>query len=94
MINGDTFGDAGELPDADSIKMFVGQIPKHMNESELKNLFEKYGRVYQINVLRDKATKQSKGKRKNDYVFWIYFNLVQPSGKVKNCWVILHEIYD
>lgn len=61
MINGDTFAAAGELPDPDSIKMFVGQIPKHMNETDLRELFEKYGRVYQINVLRDKATKQSKG---------------------------------
>lgn len=61
VINGDTFGAAGELPDPDSIKMFVGQIPKHMNETDLRELFEKYGRVYQINVLRDKATKQSKG---------------------------------
>ncbi|CAL8073745.1 unnamed protein product [Orchesella dallaii] len=61
VINGDTFGAAGELPDPDAIKMFVGQVPKHMNETDLRELFEQFGRVYQINVLRDKVTKQSKG---------------------------------
>ncbi len=61
MINGDTFS-PGDVPDPDAIKMFVGQIPKHLSESELKTLFEEYGRVFQINVLRDKVSKQSKGK--------------------------------
>ncbi|XP_076045922.1 bruno 1 isoform X10 [Oratosquilla oratoria] len=48
-------------PDADSIKMFVGQIPRSMDEADLKKMFEDYGEVYQINVLRDKVTGQSKG---------------------------------
>jgi len=61
VINGDTFS-PGDVPDPDAIKMFVGQIPKHLSESELKTLFEEYGRVFQINVLRDKVSKQSKGK--------------------------------
>jgi len=69
VINGDTFGAAGELPDADTIKMFVGQVPKHMNETDLRELFEQFGRVYQINVLRDKVTKQSKG---NVHIIPIY----------------------
>ncbi|ODM88906.1 CUGBP Elav-like family member 1-A, partial [Orchesella cincta] len=71
VINGDTFGAAGELPDPDSIKMFVGQVPKHMNETELRDLFEQFGRVYQINVLRDKVTKQSKGKIHLSYAYII-----------------------
>ncbi|KFM81003.1 CUGBP Elav-like family member 2, partial [Stegodyphus mimosarum] len=41
-------------PDPDSIKMFVGQIPRHWTESDLTKLFEEYGPVYQITVLRDK----------------------------------------
>jgi len=51
-----------EQPDADFIKMFVGQIPRTMDEDELRVMFEDYGRVHQINVLRDKVTGQSKGK--------------------------------
>lgn len=53
-----------EQPDPDFIKMFVGQIPRSMDEDELRVMFEEYGRVHQINVLRDKVTGQSKGKRK------------------------------
>jgi CUG-BP- and ETR3-like factor len=42
--------------------MFVGQVPRSMDESELKVMFEEFGLVYQINVLRDKITGQSKGR--------------------------------
>nr|XP_045625058.1 CUGBP Elav-like family member 1 isoform X8 [Procambarus clarkii] len=48
-------------PDSDAIKMFVGQIPRSMDENDLRKMFEEYGEVYQINVLRDKVTGQSKG---------------------------------
>ena len=48
-------------PDPDTIKMFVGQIPRNMSEQELKKMFEEYGQVYQLNVLRDKQTGDSKG---------------------------------
>jgi RNA recognition motif-containing protein len=48
-------------PDLDAIKMFVGQIPRNMSEFELKNMFQEYGTVYQLNVLRDKLTNESKG---------------------------------
>lgn len=55
-----------EQPDPDFIKMFVGQIPRSMDEDELRDMFEEYGRVHQINVLRDKVTGQSKGKNANN----------------------------
>ena len=48
-------------PDADAIKMFCGQIPRHMHESELRDMFEQFGPVFQLNVLRDKQTGESKG---------------------------------
>ncbi|XP_063222560.1 CUGBP Elav-like family member 1 isoform X27 [Bacillus rossius redtenbacheri] len=50
-----------EQPDPDYIKMFVGQIPRSMDENDLRKMFEEFGRVHQINVLRDKVTGQSKG---------------------------------
>ncbi|XP_053321197.1 CUGBP Elav-like family member 2 isoform X1 [Spea bombifrons] len=55
--------DHSDQPDPDSIKMFVGQIPRSWSEKELKDLFEPYGAVYQINVLRDRSQNppQSKG---------------------------------
>ncbi|CAF1397918.1 unnamed protein product, partial [Adineta ricciae] len=48
-------------PDVDAIKMFCGQIPRNMNESELREIFEQFGPVCQLNVLRDKQTGESKG---------------------------------
>ncbi|XP_050498713.1 CUGBP Elav-like family member 1 isoform X1 [Diabrotica virgifera virgifera] len=50
-----------EQPDNDTIKMFVGQVPRSMDENDLRRMFEEYGRVHSINVLRDKATGASKG---------------------------------
>ncbi|XP_016523213.1 CUGBP Elav-like family member 2 isoform X2 [Poecilia formosa] len=68
----DSNGTAGKMngalehsdqPDPDAIKMFVGQIPRSWSEKELKELFEPYGAVYQINILRDRSQNppQSKG---------------------------------
>lgn len=48
-------------PDADAIKMFCGQIPRNMHEAELREMFEQFGPVFQLNVLRDKQTGESKG---------------------------------
>uniref|UniRef100_A0AAQ4PR50 RRM domain-containing protein n=1 Tax=Gasterosteus aculeatus aculeatus TaxID=481459 RepID=A0AAQ4PR50_GASAC len=52
-----------DQPDPDSIKMFVGQIPRAWAETELKELFEPFGAVHQINILRDRTQNppQSKG---------------------------------
>lgn len=54
--------DSEEQPDHDYIKMFVGQVPRSMDEAQLKDMFEEFGRVHQINVLRDKSNGLSKGK--------------------------------
>ncbi|XP_052810509.1 CUGBP Elav-like family member 2 isoform X8 [Mya arenaria] len=48
-------------PDPDAIKMFVGQVPRSMDENDLTKMFEQYGTVFQLNVLRDKVSGQSKG---------------------------------
>ncbi|XP_069037679.1 CUGBP Elav-like family member 1 isoform X4 [Lepisosteus oculatus] len=55
--------DHPDQPDIDAIKMFVGQIPRTWSEKELRELFEPYGAVYEINVLRDRSQNppQSKG---------------------------------
>lgn len=46
--------------DPDAIKMFVGQIPRTATESELKELFEDFGPIYELVILRD-TSGQSKG---------------------------------
>ncbi|EHB17323.1 CUG-BP- and ETR-3-like factor 1 [Heterocephalus glaber] len=55
--------DHSDQPDLDAIKMFVGQVPRTWSEKDLRELFEQYGAVYEINVLRDRSQNppQSKG---------------------------------
>ena len=53
--------DTSDVPDDDAIKMFVGQVPRSMDEEALKDFFEEFGRVYQLNVLRDKSSGVSRG---------------------------------
>ena len=61
-MNSQTQNGHREEPDPDTIKMFVGQIPRSMEENEIRKMFEEFGPVFQLNVLRDKLTGQSKGK--------------------------------
>lgn len=60
-----------DQPDPDYIKMFVGQVPRSMDEAQLKEMFEEFGRVHQINVLRDKVTGLSKGKLSINQSFFL-----------------------
>ena len=53
----------GENRAVDSVKLFVGQLPKQMNEQQLVEVFSEAGTVYEINIIKDKLTKQSRGMR-------------------------------
>ena len=49
-----------DVPDLDTIKMFVGQVPRSMDEEELGDFFSEFGRIHQLNILRDKTTGVSR----------------------------------
>lgn len=55
--------------------MFVGQVPRSMDENDLRLMFEEFGRVHQINVLRDKITGASKGEKL--YLFCFCIEILQ-----------------
>lgn len=59
----DSIGQKGKtrLPDSDAIKMFVGQIPKDWDESECRKLFDEFGDIHALRVLRDKESGLSRG---------------------------------
>mmetsp|Transcript_17550 Transcript_17550/g.28830 ORF Transcript_17550/g.28830 Transcript_17550/m.28830 type:complete len:303 (+) Transcript_17550:65-973(+) len=44
-----------------SLKLFVGMIPRQATEEQLKPIFEEYGGVWEVILLRDRNTNQSKG---------------------------------
>ncbi|KAK1428227.1 hypothetical protein QVD17_17056 [Tagetes erecta] len=45
----------------ESVKLFVGQVPKHMTEQQLTAMFNEIALVDQVNIIRDKATRASRG---------------------------------
>ena len=47
-------------------KLFVGQIPKSMVEDQLMPLFQQYGTIMELSVIRDKMTGAHKGM--NHYI--------------------------
>lgn len=48
--------------DSDAIKLFVGQIPKHMEEEDLRPVFEEFGEIFDLAVIRDKISGLHRGK--------------------------------
>lgn len=50
-------------PTSESVKLFVGQVPKHFDEEDLRPYLEPYGPIGELLILRHKTTRQHKGKR-------------------------------
>lgn len=46
---------------AEPIKLFVGQVPKTMEEADLFPIFEKFGPMDDVAIIRDKHTGQHRG---------------------------------
>nr|XP_016775208.1 CUGBP Elav-like family member 2 isoform X15 [Pan troglodytes] len=91
--------DHSDQPDPDAIKMFVGQIPRSWSEKELKELFEPYGAVYQINVLRDRSQNPPQSKAVEDRKLFIGMVskkcnendirvMFSPFGQIEECRIL------
>lgn len=52
---------AEEKQSDESVKLFVGQVPKHMTEDQILAMFQEFALVDEVNIIKDKTTRASRG---------------------------------
>ena len=54
MVNGST-------PSNEPVKLLVGQVPRSWEAEQLRPVFEPYGDIQDLSILKDRVTGQHKG---------------------------------
>ena len=55
------FTEQEKSTNGDTIKLFVGQIPRTWDETELREILEPFGAIQELTVLRDRMSGTHKG---------------------------------
>ena len=59
--DGDDYNDYKGGGNEEGLKLFIGQIPRHMDEDALRPYFAEFGHILDLTVIRDKSTKVHRG---------------------------------
>lgn len=54
-------GQKQRIQSEENVKLFVGQVPKHMTETQLLAMFKEFALVDEVNIIKDKITRASRG---------------------------------